>query len=165
MDELDTPKSLNELLEPGMTIMVGMDPMEGAGSPGDGFQSRPLTVAAVDGDTICVLIDGSAEWTDRADDAVMHVTVSDNRENVWVSMNARSQMSRDPREIDELWSPFAGAYFDNGRETPGIAVMHLHVMDGRYWTSPSGRIGSIVSMVRAKFGDSDDSGEHGNVAL
>ena len=67
--------------------------------------------------------------------------------------------------IDELWNPFAGAYFDQGRDTPGIAVMRIDADQGRYSTTPSGRVGSLISMVKAKLGGAEQSGEHGDVRL
>ena len=68
-------------------------------------------------------------------------------------------------EIDELWNPAAGAYFDNGRDTPGIAVLHLDVLRGHYWSSPSGRIGALLSMIKAKSAGAEQSGEHGPVSI
>jgi len=67
--------------------------------------------------------------------------------------------------IDELWNPFAAAYFDNGRDSPGIAVLRVIGERGTYWSTPSGRIGSLISMVKARFGDPEQSGEHGDVKL
>jgi hypothetical protein len=36
---------------------------------------------------------------------------------------------------------------------------------GSYWSTPSGRIGSLISMVKAQLGDPEQSGEHGDVKL
>jgi hypothetical protein len=44
-------------------------------------------------------------------------------------------------------------------------VLTVEVESGRYWTSPSGRIGSVVSFVKAKLGDPEQSGEHGALAV
>ena len=34
-----------------------------------------------------------------------------------------------------------------------------------YWSTPSGRLGSLISIVKAKFGNPENSGKHGDVKL
>ncbi len=165
--ELDSPKKLSELLKPGMTLMVGTaaEAQPGSASPAP-IESRPLTVADIDQDTIRVLVDSTARFTHQARAGEQaHVVVSDNRENVWASLNATMAFSQDEAVIDELWNPFAAAYFDDGRGSTNIGVLLLRVEDGTYWSTPSGRLGSLVSMIKAKLGDAEQSGEHGKVSV
>jgi general stress protein 26 len=151
---------LSDLLSPGTTMMLVTQ------GRGKSMTSRPLTVAEFNEDTIRGLVDGNAEWAHDLDAHTdVHVTVSDTRENTWVSLNATASLSYADDDIDRLWNPVASAYFDDGRKTPGIAVLSLVCSEGRYWTSPSGRLGSLVSVVRAALGSPNDSGEHGEVAL
>jgi|GEM_PF-7010875 len=51
------------------------------------------------------------------------------------------------------------------RDTPGITVLRTTFSEGAYWDSPNGRLGSLLALVKAKLGDAEDSGEHGDVAL
>lgn len=156
MDD-DPAKPLSDLMSPGTTLMVAVTP---------GTDFRPLTVARVDGDRIDILLDTNEAWVAAlSEGAPAAVTLSDNRENVWASLLATLSISNDPAEIDELWNPFADSYFDEGRDTPGIAVLHVDIEDGRYWTTPAGRLGSMVSVLKAKFGDAEQSGEHGDVQV
>lgn len=157
MNDDDPAKPLSELMEPGSTLMYGL----GSDS---GVEFRPLTVARVDGNRIQILLDTREAWvSDIAEGERAYVTMSDNRTNTWVSLRGTTSVSTDRNLIDELWSSFAGAYFENGRETPGIAVLVVDAESGRYWTAPSGRLGSLISMVKAKLGDPEQSGEHGSV--
>ncbi len=157
-DEHDKP--LDELLEPGSTLMVGTD------APATELEFRPLTVARCDGAVIEILLDTNEDWvTSLGDGDRVYVTMSDTRNNTWVSLRGTASTTTDPELIDELWNPFAGAYFDQGRETPGIAVMRIDADQGRYWTTPSGRVGNLISMVKAKLGGAEQSGEHGDVRL
>lgn len=64
-----------------------------------------------------------------------------------------------------LWNFAPEAYFDSGRVPPGIAVLRLQAHQGAYWTSPSGRVGSLIGMIEAKLGNAQDSGEHGAITL
>lgn len=157
MNHDDAPKPLFDLLDPGTTLMVGS-------TTHGQLEFRPLTVAGLSGG-IQILLDTNEEWV-RGLGGVgsLQVTLSDDRRNNWAWMTGGYSTSTDPALIDELWSPFADAYFDQGRETPGIAVLTIDVEQGRYWSSPSGRIGALVSAVKAKLGDAEQSGEHGDIA-
>ena len=159
MKDDDPAKPLDELMQPGTTLMVGTGPDAGA-------ELRPLTVARVHGDVIDILVDGSAEWAlaYRDGDPVLAVQ-SDNRENTWAWIRGTGMLTADQALIDELWNPFAAAYFEQGRETPDITVLRIQAEDGRYWSSPSGRLGSLISTIKAKLGDPEQSGEHGDVKV
>ena len=150
MDRDDEAKRLDELMKPGSTLMVG--------TGGADLSFRPMTVARVGGDTIEMLLDSNEHWARSLSEGdVAHVTMSDNRTNTWVSLRGVLSVSSDPGLIDELWSPAAGSYFDDGRESPGIAVLRIAGDRGTYWSSPSGRIGSLISLVKARFGDPEQS--------
>jgi len=160
MNHDDAPKSLVDLVEPGSTLMVGTESTFGA------LEFRPLTASAVTADRIDILVDTSAPWTEHlADGARAYVTMSDTRKNTWLSLDGRVSTTTDAAAIDELWSPAADAYFDEGRDTPGITVLRIEGDAGAYWSTPSGRIGSLISMVKAKLGEPADSGQSGTIAL
>jgi general stress protein 26 len=156
----DTSKRLDDLLEAGSTLMVGTP------APGGRLEFRPLTVAQIDGPTIRILLDSAEQWVAgvKGGDPVW-VTMSDNRTNTWVSLDGRLSLSTDRALIDELWNPFAAAYFEQGRDTPSIAVLTIDSREGRYWSTTSGRLGSLISMVRAAVGHPESSGEHGDLDL
>jgi general stress protein 26 len=152
----DVPRRLSALTRPGDTVMV----VDLEHHPA----ARPVTVAHVDDGSVTMLIDRTAEWArNLSNGASLLVTLSDNRRNTWLSLNGTAMVTDDPAVIDELWNVGAEAYFDEGRNTPGIAVLIVTISSGSYWSSPSGRIGTLVSMVRAAVGNSDDSGQHGSV--
>lgn len=154
----DPTRTLADLTKGGTTLMVSTKLPDGS------VDSRPLTVAAVDDDRIRILIDTTADWAkDLADGDWVHATLSDTRANDFAAMSGTLTTTQEPAVIDELWSPFAGAYFDDGRETPGITVMSIDVESGSFWDSPSGRIGSLVLLIKAKVGDGEDSGAHGDL--
>ena len=159
MKDDDPAKPLSDLMSPGTTLMVGTGPDPGA-------ELRPLTVARVQGDVIDILVDGSAEWAlAYRDGEPILATLSDDRDNNWAWIRGTGLLTTDQALIDELWNPMAGSYFEQGRETPDITVLRIEAQDGRYWTTPSGRLGSLISMIKAKLGDAEQSGEHGDVAV
>ena len=105
MEDDDAAKPLEELMEPGSTLMVGTGATE--------LEFRPMTVARVAGDTIEMLLDSNEQWVQSLNNGDQaHVTMSDNRANTWVSLRGKASISSDPALIDELWNPAAAAYFD-----------------------------------------------------
>lgn len=155
----DAPKPLVDLVDPGATLMLavlgGAEPLE----------ARPMTAAKVDGDRVWILADRTTPWISvLAGGTSAHATLSDTRANTYVSLHGTLTVSGDRALIDELWSPPAGAFFENGKEDPNVVALVFEADGGSYWTAPSGRLGSLVSMVRAKLTGAEASGEHGDVA-
>lgn len=160
MDTLDELKALDQLVAPGDTIMVGTTDADG------GLSSRPLTVTEVSDGRITYLVDATAEWTRTLEQGdVAYSSLSKDRDNTYAALVGRVEMTRDSNRIDELWNPFAEAYFDGGRDHSDILVVTVDHSRGTYWTGPSGRVGRLISFVRAALGDASDAGDHGEVAL
>ena len=158
MPTQDPDKPLDELVDGGTTVMLGTTGPDGR------FESRPLTIAGVDGARLSILVDTTSDWVNALSDGDEgHLTVSDVRANTYVWLNGTARMRRDRETIEQLWNPAAGAFFE-GADDPRLAVLEFEAREGNYWTAPSGRLGSLVSMVRAKLGDHEDAGDHGDVA-
>jgi len=149
-------RPLDDLVSAGDTVMLMT-------MIGDEHSSRPLTVAEIEGQRIGILVDTTSEWSRAVDRATIHITLSDVRENRFLALNGNARMSSDRAVIDRLWNPFAGAFFD-GKDDPNLAVLFFDVTEGQYWDSPSGRIGSLIAMVKAAIGGDDKAGDHGPIA-
>lgn len=132
---------------------------------GERHSSRPMTVAAVTDGRLDLLADTTSEWCSAvaAGEAVVHITMSDVRRNRFLALNGVASLSDDSAEIDRLWNPAAAAFFD-GKDDPNLAVLHFDVDEGEYWDGPSGRLGALISLVRAAVGGDAAAGDHGPVA-
>jgi len=153
----DPAKHLSVLFDHGATVML----MTMIGAE---HSSRPMTVAAVDGGRLSFLVDTTADWYApvASGNATVHLTLSDVRHNEFAALNGVATATKDRAAVDALWSAPAGAYFE-GKDDPNVAVLYFDTSDGQYWESPSGRIGSLISMAKAKMGKPSDAGEHGSV--
>src|SRR5688572_22987981 len=147
----DPPRPLSDLVAEGATVMFMT-------MIGEEHSSRPLTIAGIDDDRLSFLVDRSASWVGavRSGVAFIHLTVADDRHNTYLSLNGQASLSDDRGEIDRLWSAPAGAYFD-GKDDPSVTVLRVDVDGGEYWSSPSGRIGAALSMLRVAV-----TRDHGN---
>lgn len=150
-------KALSELFDGGTTVML----MTMIGTE---HSSRPMTVAGVDGDRLSFLVDTTAEWYSAVagGSSVVHVTLSDTRANDYAALNGDVSVSAERAEIEKLWNPAASAFF-SGVDDPHLAVLRFDVTEGQYWDSPSGRLGSLLALVRAKLGGDDKAGDHGPI--
>jgi len=156
----DTSKTLDELLE-GRTIAMLMTMI------GDEHSSRPLTCVDVDGSRMSFLVDASTDWAIAVarGSAVAHLTVADDRDNVYVALNGAATIIADRGEIDRLWNPDAGAFF-SGKDDPNVAVLHFAATEGEYWDGPSGMIGAAISTIKvAVTGSAEAAGARGDVAV
>ena len=155
----DAPKPLDELIG-GHTVAMLMTMIGGE------HTSRPLMCAEVSGDRISFLVDRETDWAAAisAGTATVHLTVSDERRNNYLSLNGTASISQDRAEIERLWNPAAGSYF-RGPDDPGLVVLTFDTESGEYWDGPSGRIGAAIALLRTRItGNPADAGDHGDVA-
>jgi len=154
----DADAPLGDRVERGSVVMV-MTMIDGR------HTSRPVTVAEVDRTYLRFLVDGSADWMRAITEgrAEVHVTLSDNRKNTYLSLNGKVRTTADHDVIERLWSAPAGVFFD-GPTDPNLAVLVLEVEEGSYWDSPSGRLGQAIAPLKAALGRPTDAGDHGAIA-
>lgn len=130
------------------------------------LHSRPLALKSEDfGGTVRFLVMEGSEVVDsvRADPRV-NVAVQHNNDHL--SLAGTASVSEDPTAIDELWSPFAEAWFPEGREDPRIRVLTVDVDTAEYWVMDSNPITSVVSTIKAAVGrGTPDMGTNRGVQL
>jgi general stress protein 26 len=110
--------------------------------------SRPVNCVDVTGDRLSFIVDQTDDWVQaiaRAE-AVVHVTIADERHNTYVALNGRPAISADAAERHRLWSAAVYDWFD-GPDDPRIAVLTFDVSDGEFWDGP-GRVGRAFDYLR-----------------
>ncbi|MEO7370451.1 MAG: pyridoxamine 5'-phosphate oxidase family protein [Ilumatobacteraceae bacterium] len=159
-DEKTESKALKDIIKPGDVAMV-------VTSSNGKLSSRPLTVASVQTDDLLFLIDRRADWlTEKILGEHVHVAISAGGRNDWVSVNGKASLNDDRTLIRELWTPFAGAYFDS-EDDPNVVVLDIAVNEGEYWSAPGGGpFGRLISIVSTALGHEKGpgAGEHGTIA-
>lgn len=117
------------------------------------WRSRPLTLAEQEGDVLRFLVTNGAEWVEALESggSPATVTFSDPHKNVFVALQGRAHVRHDRGPVERLWNPAAASYFE-GKDDPAIRVLEFVAEDGEYWDGPSGRVGQMISLVRAALG-------------
>jgi general stress protein 26 len=67
----------------------------------------------------------------------------------YASLSGRGEVVRDRAKIEELWQPHMKAWFPEGIETPGIALLKVMGERAEYWDSSQSVIAHAVSFVSA----------------
>lgn len=94
------------------------------------------------------------------------VNVAVESQGGYLSIAGTATVTEDPSVVDELWSPFAEAWFPEGREDPSIRLLTVTGRSVEYWTRDSSPAGGLVKTIKAAVTHSTpDVGEHGTVEL
>ncbi|WP_066521457.1 pyridoxamine 5'-phosphate oxidase family protein [Curtobacterium ammoniigenes] len=95
-----------------------------------------------------------------------NVNVAIESQGGYLSIAGHAAVTRDESVIDELWSPFAEAWFPGGRTDPSIRLLTVTGRSVEYWTQNAGPVGSLVQTVKAALTHSQpDLGSNGTVEL
>ena len=99
-------------------------------------------------------------------DAHVNVSYVDIKNNNFVSLSGRAQVSKDAQKIHELWNPLYKAWFPNGEKDPEISVLRVVIEEAEYWSAPSSAIARNYQLLKASITkDGSQVGEHERVLL
>ncbi|WP_367651803.1 pyridoxamine 5'-phosphate oxidase family protein [Curtobacterium sp. MCPF17_052] len=84
-----------------------------------------------------------------------------------MSIAGTATVTEDRAVVDELWSPFAEAWFPEGRDDPSIRLLTVEGVSVEYWTQDTGTVGSLVQTLKAALGHQSqpDVGSHGTLEV
>lgn len=142
-----TPAELEQrfwkALKSDMTMMLGLDGVE------DGH-ARPMTAQFEE--------DGSAIWFFTSkDNGIVQALPEGNRaiatfvskgHDLFATVHGALVLDNDREVIDRLWSPFAAAWYEHGKDDPKLALLRLDAERAEIWLNGS----SLVAGVKALLG-------------
>ena len=113
--------------------------------------SRPMALQEVgpDGDLWFFAYDDSAKVQQIQAAPEVNVSFTDTRHNSWTSVAGRAELVHDRARAERLYSPVLKAWFPDGLETAGIALIRVRTETAEYWDSPSSTVGMAVGAARA----------------
>jgi general stress protein 26 len=154
-----TPQELEQrfwkALKSDMTMMLGLDGVE------DGH-ARPMT-AQLEGEQ------GPIWFFTTKDNAIVEGLAKGNRaiatfvskgHDLYATVHGSIAEDTDRAVIDRLWSPFAAAWYEHGKDDPKLALLRLDAERAEIWLDGS----SIVAGVKALFGTDPKKDYQGKVA-
>jgi len=154
------PRTVEGLLTSGHTIAMVMTMVDGE------HTSRPVTIVEARRNRVSFLVSRAVDWVEAivAGRAVVHVTVADDGDSTYLSLQGTASVVTDTAERERLWTPVAKAWF-TGPDDPDLAVLRFDVTGGTWWDGPSGHVRRGLALLKAAVtGDGSDTGASGPVA-
>ena len=71
-------------------------------------------------------------------------------EQTYLSLAGRAEVSFDRAKMEELYNPMLEAWFPQGLETPGIALLEIEATSAHYWDSPANPVAHLIGLVKTK---------------
>ena len=69
--------------------------------------------------------------------------------NSFVSISGTAKLVTDKAKIEELYNPILKAWFPDGTDTPGIALLKITAESAQYWDAPNNAIVKLAGFVKA----------------
>ncbi len=84
----------------------------------------------------------------------------------YLSVYGQATIYKDQSKIDEVWSPIAKAWFEEGKKDPHVSVIRVRPVDVYYWDTKDGRIISLLKIAAsAVTGLKSDGGVEGKINI
>lgn len=77
------------------------------------------------------------------------ITFSNPKEQVYVSLSGKAEVSQDKELIDRYWSKGVSAWFPKGRQDEDVAMLVINVYKGEHWNVKENGLVQLFEMVKA----------------
>lgn len=147
MSENEGPNKIAELLKGASIAMLTTL------SPEHKLISRPMAIqeAEFDGDLWFVFSEDSPKAQQIKDEAEVNVSFESKR--TFVSLAGRGRIVRDRAKLEEYWSAGVDAWFPDGIDTPGVALLKVEAESAQYWEASGGPIKMAVEVLKSRGSD------------
>ncbi|MES2575891.1 MAG: pyridoxamine 5'-phosphate oxidase family protein [Bacteroidota bacterium] len=132
------------------------------------IHSRPMSVQEVDdeGNLWFISSKTSNKNFEIELDNQVQLFFSNVSNSQYLSLYGLATIYKDQEKIDELWTPIAKAWFDQGKEDPNVTVIKVTPSDAYYWDSKDGKIITLLKMASAAvFGNQPEIGVEGKLDI
>ncbi|CAD0003840.1 pyridoxamine 5'-phosphate oxidase family protein [Flavobacterium chungangense] len=132
------------------------------------LQARPMSVQEIDdqGNLWFISSATSNKNFEILKDDQVQLFFANNSSSQYISIYGNATIYTDQQKIDELWTPVAKAWFEEGKKDPNVTVIKVTPSDAYYWDTKDGKIISLIKMAgSALFGNTTDIGVEGKLKL
>lgn len=89
------------------------------------------------------------------------ITFSDIKNETYVSLSGHARLSTNRDLINKFWNPFVSAWFPEGKESPDVGLIDIHVRAGEHWDGTSSKLLQLFEITKANIADQrPDMGEN-----
>lgn len=130
--------------------------------------SRPMSVLEVDDSGNFWFMSGrdSHKNFDINDDPDVQLLFSNTSSSEYLSVYGFAEIIKDRGKIEELWTPIARTWFNEGKDDPDLTLIRVQPADAHYWDTKSNKMIQLIKIASgAILGKTMDDGVEGNVKL
>lgn len=134
----------------------------------DGAPARPMAHIAKPEDNALWFI--TAQGTDIEEVARAGKTgnyiLACSHGQLYASIEGQMTLEQSQEKLDEIWSPMASVWFEDGREDPDVRLVRFTPQQGEVWTT-DGSAKAMYEIAKSFVNDDDrpDLGAHGKVTF
>ena len=132
-------------------VKIGM--MSTLEEDGSSIRSRPMqsveTGEAFDGKLWFFTYEQSGKVHEFQRDRHVCVAYSKPADQQYVSVSGTARLNRDRTQIDDKWKESFKAWFPDGKETKGLALIEVSIDKAEYWSSPNSTVVHLYGMAKA----------------
>ena len=113
--------------------------------------TRPMAVLDVD-DNGALWFLSSAESNKNVEikhDDDVQLIFAKNSDSHYLSVFGRALIYKDKAHIDDVWTPVANTWFEEGKNDPDVTVIKVEPTDAYYWDTKYGKMVSLIKMAAA----------------
>lgn len=132
------------------------------------LQSRPMSIQDIDneGNLWFISSANSNKNFEILKDNHVQLFFANNASSQYISIYGEASIYKDQAIIDQLWTPVAKAWFEEGKNDPNVTVIKVVPSDAYYWDTKDGKVISLLKMAgSALFGNTADIGVEGKLKL
>jgi general stress protein 26 len=130
------------------------------------LHSRPLAVldAPFEGALWFFTADPSPKTDDIQGNPEVNVAYADGKG--YLSIAGTATVEHNPTRIDQLWTPMAEAWFEEGKSDPSVALLRVDARSAEYWSVDKPGVVRAFEIAKAMITKTQpDIGENRTVAL
>lgn len=130
------------------------------------LKSRPMTTQEVDeeGNFWFLSGDSSEKNNDIEEEPEVQLFYSNPGSSEYLTVFGYAEVIRDRSKLEELWSPFAKAWFSEGKDDPNLTILKVNVADAYYWDTRNNKMIQLIKIAAgAVMGRPFDDGVEGQI--
>jgi general stress protein 26 len=162
-ENLDNTRAIQKIKEIAGEVKIALFCTELTHIP---IHSRPMSVQDIDDNGnlwFISSIESNKNFEIQQDNQVQ-LFFSNTSSSQYLSVYGHATIYTDQQKIDELWSPIAKAWFEEGKKDPKVTVIKVAPDDAYYWDTKDSKIITLLKMASsALFGTKNDIGTEGKL--
>lgn len=130
--------------------------------------TRPMSTQKVDKEGNIWFMSSlkSDKNADIEEDSTVQLFYSNPSSYEFLTVTGNATIYTDREKIYELWTPFAKAWFKDGKDDTDISLLKVTPQSAYYWDTKNNKVISMLQMLAAIFtGSAPDSGVQGNLTI